>query len=1282
MSSSSPTVDLPLTFGVDVLSSPAPVVGLLGGCVSSATLDAHRALLNNAAGGLPLAVKETLSGSKQEARLWWRRKWPGIGSGVRVVQFAHLADDALATSALVRRKAGCPRSTYDAYTCHGVLRGCWLSRHAFDVPALVVLFVRWPSANESELARRIDAARSACKSRQGVRLALALLHDTPLSAVDADADRFAQLRKQADVDKDLTLHLHAPDFQRAGLDAAAWALFAARLDKWLAEHALNYYHEYARALKKPKQALHKQTQQRLAIRLGLKIGFLAEFRADLPAALKYYAQAYAAVSDWRTALAARTRGAIPLNVAQLLDDGAPPAGELADAAAKEALRDDEAAYIALLAALFLARCHLASQRADLAALAIRKEAAAIRAMPLPPNREYIGWARLAALHTAFAELLEQQDGVAAPPDAASAADLCHPAFHFGVAARYAEARRRFALAALKQAPLLTADKLHPLLQALVDADVHVRHGEQWISPQQLYVGQPAPLALPGSSATVVAGDGVMLRWAHVRALLHEHHYAQHRRVAVVMLTRQYKALRPSRRLKRAVALQLAERHNRLGEHAKARNYADEAAYDYRAEAWWALLAAALREAMRAVKAQAEFGAWLTYAIELLPACMAGDRAGTQRSLLTALENPAAAGFAPLEQPLASRIHYATPLRLFDVRVQFDEPSVRALAPVRVRVRICSLAPLPLRMARVAVQFNEARFDQELRDDRSAVDVDGAASPPALVDVAGATGDRPPQTDLLFLPGAARVFVFSFAAPPTPTELECLHVVMQLGALPTALTFRWSVLEWRFAVKQLAPERRAALLQLSPPFAERTTVSVLDHAPQATFAISCAPQALQGALHALRLVVTASGAALAAPQLSITYRSAKAGDDATPSGAAAQRGSDASASAAAAAAAAAASAAAAAAVAAAAAHAAALPGDADPLIDVQAPNGALLFADAHGREPLPWHSALCSSVAANGVFERTVYLLTAEPLQRGFVSASVTHSSASGFTSTCSAQSTLSVVEPLSASLLFFSSALAPLTASALPITGEVWVCVSLTSRAASETLRIAEVHLVGLAPLRVIGRAAHAASAVAAGAAVAGASDPFGALLPPGGEHCSWFRATFDGSSVRDDAGIDGLLSIEVDWRRCAVDSDGGGDALAVRWRSARFRVATEPGEFDASVLCPSVARVGETLPHTVLVRNCTALIQTFSLVVDSDVFAFAGDKFTTFQLLPGASRAIDHCLIPLRAGRHALPSVQLTSVRHNRDLNVTRQKRLVFVEQAKLGDRVRIEPQADSGAE
>ena len=39
----------------------------------------------------------------------------------------------------------------------------------------------------------------------------------------------------------------------------------------------------------------------------MKIGFLAEFRNDSRAALKYYTQAYLGVSEWRAALAARVR---------------------------------------------------------------------------------------------------------------------------------------------------------------------------------------------------------------------------------------------------------------------------------------------------------------------------------------------------------------------------------------------------------------------------------------------------------------------------------------------------------------------------------------------------------------------------------------------------------------------------------------------------------------------------------------------------------------------------------------------------------------------------------------------------------------------------------------------------------------------------------------------------------------------------------------------------------------------------------------------------------------
>lgn len=197
--------------------------------------------------------------------------------------------------------------------------------------------------------------------------------------------------------------------------------------------------------------MNKQTQQRLLIRLAFKIGYLAEFRDESHAALKYYSEAHTSTSEWRAALAARVRANFTLDLAQL-DSAtaggnnqppiAVPASVAAAAAASsssssqstsltelvaiEALRDDEAAALASLAWFLSARCHLSARRPDLAAQLTRREAAAVRyfsylfdfdfdsidfvvyfrATPLPSNREYIGWARLAHQHATFAELLE------------------------------------------------------------------------------------------------------------------------------------------------------------------------------------------------------------------------------------------------------------------------------------------------------------------------------------------------------------------------------------------------------------------------------------------------------------------------------------------------------------------------------------------------------------------------------------------------------------------------------------------------------------------------------------------------------------------------------------------------------------------------------------------------------------------------------------------------------------------------------------------------------------
>jgi hypothetical protein len=145
-----------------------------------------------------------------------------------------------------------------------------------------------------------------------------------------------------------------------------------------------------------KTGLQKQTQQRLLIRLAMKIGYLAEFRDDAHAALKYYTEAHASTSEWRAALAARVRSNFSIDLPQLETTvNAPPPQSpllsaisstsststtswLSEVVAIEALRDDEAAALATLAWYLSTRCHLGARRPDLAAQLTRREAAAVR----------------------------------------------------------------------------------------------------------------------------------------------------------------------------------------------------------------------------------------------------------------------------------------------------------------------------------------------------------------------------------------------------------------------------------------------------------------------------------------------------------------------------------------------------------------------------------------------------------------------------------------------------------------------------------------------------------------------------------------------------------------------------------------------------------------------------------------------------------------------------------------------------------------------------------------
>ena len=76
----------------------------------------------------------------------------------------------------------------------------------------------------------------------------------------------------------------------------------------------------------------------------------------------------------------------------------------------------------------------------------------------------------------------------------------------------------------------------------------------------------------------------------------------------------------------------------------------------------------------------------------------------------------------------------------------------------------------------------------------------------------------------------------------------------------------------------------------------------------------------------------------------------------------------------------------------------------------------------------------------------------------------------------------------------------------------------------------------------------------------------------------------------------------------------------------------------------PSVARVGEPITQTVLVKNLTDNVVEFRLEVQDDHeasgFAVGGLTRSTFQINPRGTYTVEHTLFTLTPGRVALPSI------------------------------------------
>ena len=83
-----------------------------------------------------------------------------------------------------------------------------------------------------------------------------------------------------------------------------------------------------------------------------------------------------------------------------------------------------------------------------------------------------------------------------------------------------------------------------------------------------------------------------------------------------------------------------------------------------------------------------------------------------------------------------------------------------------------------------------------------------------------------------------------------------------------------------------------------------------------------------------------------------------------------------------------------------------------------------------------------------------------------------------------------------------------------------------------------------------------------------------------------------------------------------------------------------------------------------ITIHNHTNFLQEFALTVkDSDVFLFSGMRLSAFRVPPNKDLRLRFTLLPLVAGRHALPHFHVLSKRYDKELPQTKLKRFVYVQ-------------------